>query len=77
VKQRLSPHGLLRVEVDKPLAGGDPNGPAPCVGMGHLYFHSMADFQKGMGAEGPALFADVPNYTNVTPQIQISEIVEL
>ncbi len=75
VGERLKDAGLIRYEVDKGIAGGAPGSPAPFVGVCHLYFNSVSDFQKGMGAHGKELMADVPNYTNITPQIQISEVV--
>ena len=34
-----------------------------------------ANLQKATRAHGKELFADVPNFTNITPQVQISEIV--
>jgi uncharacterized protein (TIGR02118 family) len=75
VFQRLKPFGMIRYEVDKGVAGGAPGAPAPFVGACHLYFNALPDFQKGMGQHGPELMADIPNYTNIAPQIQISEIV--
>ena len=75
VQDRLNGFGLVRYEVDKGLAGGAPGSEAPFICTGHLYFNSLDDFQKGMAAHGQEFFADVPNYTNIQPQIQISEIV--
>jgi uncharacterized protein (TIGR02118 family) len=75
VRDRLGAAGLVRAEVDKGLAGGAPGAPAPFVYVCHLYFNSLPDFQKAMGAHGKEIMGDVPNYTNVRPQIQISEIV--
>jgi uncharacterized protein (TIGR02118 family) len=75
VFQRLKPFGMTRYEVDKGVAGGAPGAPAPFVGACHIYFNTLADFQKGMGQHGQELMADIPNYTNIAPQIQISEIV--
>jgi len=74
VMNRLKGFGLLRFEVDKGLAGGAPGASAPFVAAGHLYFNSAADFEKGMGAHGAELLADIPNYTDLSPQIQVSEI---
>ncbi len=73
--ERLKSFGLLRHEVDKGLAGGAPGAAAPFIGACHFYFNSVAEFQKGMGAHGQELMADIPNYTNIQPTIQISEIV--
>jgi uncharacterized protein (TIGR02118 family) len=75
VQSKLKSFGLVRYEVDKGLGGGAPGAPAPFIAAGHLYFNSLADFQKGMGAHGPEFMKDIPNYTNISPQIQISEIV--
>ena len=57
------------------MAGGAPGAPAPFVCVGHLYFDSVADFQAAMKPHGQELFADVPNFTNIVPQVQISEII--
>ena len=74
VAQRLKPFGLIRYEVDKGVAGGAPGSPAPFVGACHIYFNALADFQKGMGQHGKEIMGDIPNYTNIQAQIQISEI---
>jgi uncharacterized protein (TIGR02118 family) len=73
--ERLKSFGLLRYEVDKGLAGGAPGAAAPFIGSCHFYFNSVEEFQKGMGAHGQELMADILNYTNIQPTIQISEIV--
>ena len=65
----------VRYEVDKGIAGGAPGAPAPFVGACHIYFNTLGDFQKAMGAHGKTLIDDIPNYTDIPPQIQISEIV--
>ena len=75
VRLRLGNYGLVRTEVDKGVAGGAPDAPAPYVAVGHVYFNALADFQKGMGEHGKEIMADIPNYTNIQPQIQISEII--
>ncbi|HEV8307900.1 MAG TPA: EthD family reductase [Methylomirabilota bacterium] len=75
VGERLKSFGLLRYEIDKGLAGGAPGAPAPFVAACHLYFNAAGEFQKGMAAHGKEFMADVPNFTNISPQVQISEIV--
>jgi uncharacterized protein (TIGR02118 family) len=75
VQQRLGSLGLRRWEVDRGVAGGAPGAPAPFACVGHIYFDSVDAFQKAMAPHGKELFADVPNFTNITPQVQISEIV--
>jgi uncharacterized protein (TIGR02118 family) len=75
VAERLKSFGLVRTEVDKGVAGGAPGAPAPYVAIGHVYFPSVEGFQKGMGQHGKEIMGDIPNYTNIKPQIQISEIM--
>ena len=75
VKSRWGGMGLVRTEVDRGVGGGAPGAPAPFVAVGHVYFNSMEDLQKATKAHGKELFADVPNFTNITPQVQISEVV--
>ena len=75
VRERLTSFGLVRTEVDKGVAGGAPGSPAPYVAIGHVYFNALDGFQKGMGQHGKEIMADIANYTNIPPQIQISEVV--
>jgi uncharacterized protein (TIGR02118 family) len=56
------------------LAGGAPNEPAPFIAMGHLTFDSVEAFQTSFGPHAEQIMADVPNYTNTQPILQISEI---
>jgi uncharacterized protein (TIGR02118 family) len=65
---------VVRAEIDKGLAGASPDVPAPYVAVGHLIFNSLEDFQQSFGAHGDEVMSDVPNYTDIEPIIQISEI---
>ena len=65
---------LVKAEIDKGLADGTGGSP-PYVAAGHLFFNTMEDFQSAMGARGAEFTGDVPNYTNVQPEIVISEVV--
>lgn len=60
--------------VDGGLAGGAPDSPPIYVAMGHLYFDSVADFQSSFGPHAESIMADVPNYTNIEPVIQVSQV---
>jgi uncharacterized protein (TIGR02118 family) len=53
--------------IDKGLAGGAPGAPATYVGMCHIFCDSVEAFQE--------IMADIANYTDQTPVIQISEVV--
>ena len=65
---------LKGVNVEQGLAGGAPGAPAPYVAMCHLLFDSVDAFQAAFGEHSPAILADIPNYTNAQPQIQISQV---
>lgn len=62
------------IEVDQGLAGGAPDSPATYVAMGHILYESVAAFQAVFAQHGAALLGDIPNFTNVQPVIQISDV---
>ncbi len=61
--------------IDRGLAGGAPGEPAPFIGMCHIYCDSVEDFQAGAGPHLDEIMADIPNYTDLAPLMQISEVV--
>ena len=61
--------------VDKGLAGGAPGVPPTYVGMCHIFCDSVESFQAGFGPHAKEIMADIPNYTDLTPVLQISEVV--
>ncbi|MGD9705009.1 MAG: EthD family reductase [Acidimicrobiia bacterium] len=61
--------GLDRAEIDKGVNG-------PNVAAVHFFFDSMDQFGAAMGSpDTAAVMADVVNYTNIQPALQVSEIV--
>jgi uncharacterized protein (TIGR02118 family) len=62
--------------VDKGLAGGAPGTPPTYIGMCHIFSDSVETFQKGFGPHTEEIMADIPKYTDVTPILQISEVVD-
>lgn len=65
---------LVAMSIDKGLANGAPDIPVAYLAVGSFYFESMASFKSSMGAHSETLKADVPNYTNIRPITQISEV---
>jgi uncharacterized protein (TIGR02118 family) len=63
-----------RVAVEQGLSGAAPGSRAAYVAMGHLYFDSIEAFQTAFGPHAEAIMADIPNYTDIQPTIQISEV---
>ncbi|TYP77211.1 EthD family reductase [Aquimarina intermedia] len=68
---------LISMELNIGVAGRAPTEQAPFVAIVHLLFESLATFQASFGPYAEKFAADVPNYTNVEGQVQISEIVSL
>ena len=70
--RRLLGDDVKGLAVDQGLA--DAAGPPRYLAMGHLMFDSVDAFRSAMTAHGPALMADIANYTNCQPVIQVSEM---
>ncbi len=73
VQQKLGA-ACKRVAVEQGIAGGAPGAPPTYAAMGHLYFDSTDAFQAAFAPHASVIMADIPNYTNVQPVIQISEV---
>lgn len=73
VLERLASYGLRSFESERGIRDGE-GGPAPFIALGHLTFNTLADFERGWSAAGEELAADVPNFTNAMPLLQISEV---
>ena len=73
--QRLMGDKCKYYTVDKGIAGGAPDTPATYVGMCHIFCDSVEAFQAGFGPHAQEILADIPNYTDLSPVIQISEVV--
>ncbi|KAA3654173.1 MAG: EthD family reductase [Proteobacteria bacterium] len=61
--------------VDKGLAGDGPGEAPTYIGMCHIFCDSVEAFQQAFGPHADAIMADIPNYTDLTPVLQISEVV--
>lgn len=76
VVEKLSPLGLVGGEINVGIAGGAPGAPAPYVAVGHITFNSIEEFQSAFGAHAEEIMGDLPNFTDIEPVIQISQIAE-
>lgn len=74
LKEKLSP-ACTHFSIDQGVAGGRPGVPATYVAIGHLVFESVASFQSAFGPHARAISEDLPNYTDVVPVIQISQML--
>jgi uncharacterized protein (TIGR02118 family) len=74
VTKKLTPMGLVKVEIDKGIGGMPPGSQPPYLAVGYLIFNSIEEMQKALAQASEELNSDIPNFTNVQPQIQICEI---
>jgi len=73
VQQKLGA-ALKGGAVEQGLSGVEPGSRATYIAMGHLYFDSVEAFQTAFGPHAESIMGDIPNYTNIQPTIQISEV---
>ena len=62
--------------VEKGLSGAAPGSPAPYVALCRIFCDSLESFETGFGPHMEEIMADIPNYTDLTPLVQISHVVE-
>ncbi len=65
--------GLNSMKVVKGFATPDPKTPPPFRVIALLDFDSVEAFQAAVAAGGAEVMGDIPNFTDVTPVVQISE----
>ncbi len=73
VRQKLGDQ-CRAVAVEQGLGSAEPGSEPTYVAMGHLYFDSVDAFQAAFGPHAEAIVGDIPNYTDIQPTIQISEV---
>lgn len=71
----LSASGLVRLEVDRGVSGEEAGSTPRYVCAAHLYFESAEAFYEAMALHGDELGNDVPNYTDLEIDTQVSEII--
>jgi uncharacterized protein (TIGR02118 family) len=62
------------VAVEHGLSGAAPGSRPAFVAMGHLYFDTAEAFEIAFGPHAQEIMADIPNYTDIQPAIQVSEV---
>src|SRR5690349_15364880 len=75
VRQTLG-GALKRTSIERGLGTAEPGKPAPYMASCHLEFESPDAFAAAFGPNAATLMGDLPNFTNVQPVVQISEIIE-
>ena len=73
---RLLGDSLKMLSIDKGVAGRTPDEPIPYLAIGYLYFDRLSAYQNSFGPHADKIVGDIPNYTNIQPIVQISEVYE-
>jgi uncharacterized protein (TIGR02118 family) len=67
---------LKMLSIDKGVGGGTPDTPAPFVAIGYLYFDRLSAYLHAFAPVAEKIRNDIPNYTDIKPVIQISEVLQ-
>jgi uncharacterized protein (TIGR02118 family) len=67
---------LKLLAIDKGIAGRTPDEPIPYLAIGYLYFDQLSAYQNSFGPNAEEIVGDIPNFTNIQPVVQISEVLE-
>ncbi|HEV8505250.1 MAG TPA: EthD family reductase [Chitinophagaceae bacterium] len=62
-------------EIDKGIAGRMPTDPIPYLAIGYFYFDRLSAYQNSFRPYAEKIRNDIPNYTDIQPVIQISEVL--
>lgn len=74
VRERLTSLGLMGINAERDLAGAAADSPPSYVAIGRLNFSSVEELQNALAVHGPELIGDIPNFTDVQPFMQVSQI---
>ena len=67
---------LIKYTIERGLASGIPNTPLPFMAIGTFYVKSLDDYQAAIGPNRDTIRSDIPNYTNISPVILVSEVIK-
>lgn len=68
-------YGLLDIRVDRGLVGPQPKSSPTYCCVGTLTFKTMDGYKQAFREQGAALMADLPNFTDIEPIVQVSEVL--
>ena len=67
--------GFQGVSVEQGLGGAVPGSAAAYIAMCHFLFDSQESFMAAFMPHAAVLQGDMPNYTNIEPLIQVSDVL--
>src|SRR6201982_1013347 len=66
---------MKTIRVSRGIGGSTPRSPAAFVAVVHATFDSSHVFAHAFSPHAAELQGDAPNYTNIQPVVQISEVL--
>ena len=66
---------LIAYEIEEGVAGRTPEDPLPYRAIGIFYFESIEAYNQAFAPHAEQILEDIPNYTDIQPVVQISEVV--
>jgi uncharacterized protein (TIGR02118 family) len=73
VREKLG-SACKNMAIEYGLEGATPGTKPTFVAMGHFYLESADAWRSAFSPHAQEIMADIANYTDITPIIQISEI---
>ena len=73
--EELLGDALKGATVEKGLGGALPGSEATYAAMGNMYYNSLEEFQTAFRPNAKQIMGDLPNFTDIEPAIQISEVL--
>ena len=75
VHRLLKPMGLIKFEVSQGTSGLDRNSPPPYLTVASVTFETEKALRTAFDKHKDELLADVPNFTNLQPELQICRVL--
>jgi len=68
--------GLLGTSIEVCKGLSSPTGAPPTnICVARIRINSTEEFSSAMAQHGAKIMGDIPNYTNIEPQIQMDEVL--
>lgn len=67
--------GFKGVSVEQGVGGAEPGSEAAFIAMCHFLFESVEDFMAAFMPHTAELQGDMSNYTDISPVIQINQVL--
>ena len=74
-REAFKTYGLVDIRVDKGFVGPTPKSPPLYVCISTLTFETLQGYKDAFRSHGARLLADLPNFTDIEPVVQVNEAV--